>query len=68
MRAMGDSLRYDVRGNFVTPYRGCLINYAFGVNFDAWDLASCLSCTSVRAFISHLHGPLYTACFPIVER
>ena len=40
-----------------TPYRSGLANYAFRFSFDPWGLASCVSCTSVRASISRVHGP-----------
>ena len=36
----------------ITPYRSGLANYAFWFNFDPRHLASCVSCTSVRASIS----------------
>ena len=36
----------------ITPYRSGLANYAFWFNFDPCDLASCVSCTSVRDSIS----------------
>ena len=41
-----------------TPYRSGLENHAFRFSFDPYGLASCVSCTSVRASISRLHGPL----------